>query len=214
MRVEIPLKSTKLIGERGTIAIPLLATSLEALLWQYGTIAILFSFTLFRHMFIPTTWKIFLILGNWTEGGPLGYVPSGGLIYWLLPPFYFPDCKDRFRLCVYGAYIITSCVLAAWCTLQKEDHDYNPVKMAEDLLGPTGVTRAGKYSGEWKDGDEALRSELQKVIPAATVVGGVILGTLCVFCDMLHLLGGGHSLLGLTIIVETYLNQARRRRIN
>ena len=199
MRVEIPLRSRINIGERGTIPIPLLVTCIEPLIWNYGSIGFLFSLTLLRHIFIPTTWKIILMFGTWTEGGSLGYVPTGGLIYWILPPVYFPECRDTRRLWVYSAYIIILCISTSRCAIDKEDHDFNPDKMTDDLLGPTGVTRAGKYND--KEADENLRQELHRVIPIASVLGGLVLGSICVLCDLLNLLGGGHSLLTFTLII-------------
>ena len=63
----------------------------------------------------------------------------------------------------------------------------------------TEVTRAGEF-GE-KEADEALKAELQRVIPVATIFGGIVLGSICVLCDVLHLLGGGHSMLAFVNII-------------
>jgi protein transport protein SEC61 subunit alpha len=208
VRVEIPLRSTVKVGERGTIPIPLFVTSMEPLIWNYGSIGCLFSFTLLRHMYVPTTWKIFLIFGTWAEGGSLGYTPTGGLIYWLLPPAYFPECEDGLRIWVYGIYIITSCVLISRCTIER-DHDFNPDKMAEDLLGPTGVTLAGVDKERAAD---ELRRELHKIIPITTVLGGLILGSVCVSSDVLHLLGGGHSLLGLEVLISSVFEMRKKEK--
>ena len=186
---------------------------MDPLHWNYHAIHTLTGLTMFRQIFIPTTWRILLKWGTWDSGGEyLPMTPSGGLVYWFVPPYMFPTCLNPYRTWIYGIYIIGSCVISARCTITQDDHEYNPDKMVEDLLGPTGVTMAGKPD---EKADDALRQELCRILPVATILGGLIVGSICVFCDVLNILGGGHAMLiGTSVVWSIYeMRKDEKKRI-
>ena len=152
-----------------------------------------------------------MIWGKWEEGGPFGLTATGGLLYWLLPPTYIP-IEHTTKIWVYSVYTVICCISASRFAIQNEYHEFNPQKMTDDLVIATEVTRAGKYYGE-EEADKALKAELQRVIPTATVLGGFALGSICVLCDLFDLLGGGHSMLASVNIIFSVFEIWKKEKI-
>lgn len=92
---------------------------------------------------------------------------------------------------VYIGYILVTCIIATYRSVNDEEHEDNPHAVVDDLLGPTYLTMPGKHD----DPDEALRIEVLRLMSAATILGALAMGIVCVACDILNIIGGGQNML-------------------
>jgi len=94
--------------------------------------------------------------------------------------------------------MLSVCAFLSHWSLRDEDCDENPEKLIQDLLGPTHITMAG-VKGE--DSDEALKKEVKRLVPVASTLGGLVLGTICVVSEILGVIGGAQGMLIATSIM-------------
>lgn len=128
----------------------------------------------------------------------LELIPISGLCYWLTPPTLNTLTFDPFRVFVYIIYMLTACAFLSRISIRFESCEENPQRVIDDLLGPTHLTMAGVREG---DSDEALKQEVNKLIPVAAILGGIALGVICVVSDILGVIGGAQGMLVATSII-------------
>jgi preprotein translocase subunit SecY len=125
-------------------------------------------------------------------------VPVAGLSYWLSPPTWRTLLTDQFRSFVYITYVLLTCATLSRLAIGDEECEENPDNVTADLLGPTQVTFA---SITIPNPDAALKKEIQRLIPAASVLGGLVLGCIFVASDVFGVIGGGQGMLVTTSIL-------------
>jgi preprotein translocase subunit SecY len=149
-----------------------------------------------KYIFFPElNWRILNFLGTWKQSQSL-LIPVSGVCYWLTPPTWSKLFQDPLQVSVYSSYILLTSAIFSYLSVNKDDHKDNPETVIDELLGPTDLTMAGKF----KDPDEALRQEIRRVVPVATVLGGLTWGLVWILSDILEVTGGGH---GMLLIAET-----------
>jgi preprotein translocase subunit SecY len=149
-----------------------------------------------KHIFFSElNWRVLNFLGTWQQSQSI-LIPVSGICYWLTPPTWSKLFKDPLQVSVYICYILLTSAIFSHLSVNKNDYEDNPESVIEDLLGPTDLTMAGKF----EDSDEALRQEIRRVIPIATVLGGLMWGLIWILSDILEVTGGGQ---GMLLIAET-----------
>jgi preprotein translocase subunit SecY len=103
---------------------------------------------------------------------------------------------DRLRIFVYITYVLlTSALFSRWA-IGGEDCDENPENVIADLLGPTQITLATMGNP-----DETLRTEVRRLVPTASILGGLALGCVCVTSDVFGEIGGEQGMLVATSVI-------------
>jgi protein transport protein SEC61 subunit alpha len=150
------------------------------------------------YIFFPeNNWRIIKFMGTWEQQQSRQELsPISGLCYWLTPPTWLKLFKDPFQVFIYISYVLLTSTIFSYISVINEEHSDNPETVIFDLLGPTNLT----ISGNLKDSDEILKQEIRKLIPVATVLGGLTWGLLWVLSDILEVTGGGQ---GMLLLVET-----------
>ena len=161
---------------------------------------------------VPEIWlKWFWFLSVWEihESKP-ELVPVSGFCYWLTPPTWRTLLTDPFRSFIYITSVLLTCALISRLSINNEDCEENPDNVTADLLGPTQVTLATVTAS---NPDEALRKEVQRLVPAASILGGLIMGCMYVVSDVFGVIGGGQGTLIITSILyggyEMWLKEAK-----
>lgn len=107
--------------------------------------------------------------------------------------------------------MLSVCAFLSRWSIRDEDCEENPEKLIQDLLGPTHLTMAG-VKGE--DSDEALKKEVKRLVPVASILGGLVLGIICVVSEILGVIGGTQGMLIATSIMysvyESWLKEQGR----
>ena len=147
----------------------------------------------------PEIWeKWFRFLGTWEmDESKYEFGPVTGLCYWLTPPTWRTLLADRLRTFVYITYVLLTCALLSRWAISDEDCEENPENVIADLLGPTQITLAIMGPNP----DEALKREVRRLVPTASILGGLALGCICVTSDVFGVIGGGQGMLVTTNII-------------
>jgi protein transport protein SEC61 subunit alpha len=150
------------------------------------------------YIFFPEIdWRIVKFMGIWEQHqARQELIPISGLCYWLTPPTWSKLSRDPFQVFIYVSYVLLTSTIFSHISVINEDHSDNPETVIYELLGPTELTMSGKH----KDSDEALKQEIRRLVPVATVLGGLIWGLIWILCDILEISGGGQ---GMLLIAET-----------
>ena len=136
------------------------------------------------------------LLGQWaeTEGGQS--YPTGGLSYYVSPPKDFQDVlKDPFHALFYIVFMLSACALFAktWIEISGS----GPRDVARMLRENKVVIRGYR--------DKSTLHVLNRYIPTAAAFGGMCVGALSIFADLLGAIGSGTGILmAVTIIYELY----------
>lgn len=161
---------------------------------KYAGVSQLKSLSQFWYYLNPeTTNIIYRFLGIWkpNESNPSELVAISGLAYWLTPPTTDSISQALLQAIVYIAYVLATCIITSHLSVHEADNLDSPDTLAEDLLAATHLTLAGKH----EDSDEALRREVLRLVPVATILGALAMGSMCVVSDIFEIIGGGHSML-------------------
>jgi preprotein translocase subunit SecY len=89
---------------------------------------------------------------------------------------------------------------ALFSCISAETSDLSANNVADGLIMFNKVTMAGQT----RDSDLALRQELKRVVPVASILGGLVLGFICIVTDILGVIGGGQGMLLATNIIHGY----------
>lgn len=183
-RVEIPLKSSRQRGMRGSYPVRLFYTSNMPIMLQS---ALASNYFLISQMLYSRFSDNILvgILGKWEprEGSAQLYA-SSGIAYYMSPP---EDLKaailDPIHMAVYIAFMLTAC--AVFSKTWIEVSGSAPRDVAKQLK-EQGLVMAGHR-------DQGMYRELKRVIPTAAAFGGACIGALSVISDLIGALGSGKS---------------------
>ena len=136
------------------------------------------------------------LLGRWeeTEGGQS--VPVGGLSYFVSPPRNFVDVvRDPFHALFYIVFMLSACAIFAktWIEISGS----GPRDVARQLREQKMVIRGFR--------DKSVLHVLNRYIPTAAAFGGMCVGALSIFADLLGAIGSGTGILmAVTIIYDMW----------
>lgn len=193
-RVNVPVKSSRYRGQIGSYPIKLFYTSNMPIIFQTSLVSSLFGIS---HMLSSSMQDNFLVrlLGHWSnESGRTS--PVSGLCYYLSTPESLSDvAADPIRAIFYLVFMLTTCALFSKYWLNFSESSAKDV--AKSL-------REQKYIMPGQRNDSMVK-ELNRYIPTAAVVGGMMLAALSVMADFLGALGSGTGiLLAVTTIYQYF----------
>lgn len=121
---------------------------------------------------------------------------EGGLAYYLMPPDRVSDIiYDPVHFIIYVIFIISSCALFAHFWLELSG------RSATDILRQF---HENNYALAGIKSEESIYKVLKKNIPIAAVLGGIFIGLLSVFSDLIGCIGSGTGLLLVVNIIYSY----------
>jgi len=200
-RVEIPVKSSRQRGMRGSYPVRLFYTSNMPIMLQS---ALASNYFLVSQMLYSRFSDNVLIrlLGVWEprEGSAQLYA-SSGVAYYMSPP---QDIKaailDPIHFAFYLAFMVTAC--AVFSKTWIEVSGSAPRDVAKQLK-EQGLVMAGHR-------DQSMYRELKRVIPTAAAFGGAVIGLLSVGSDLIGALGSGTGILLAVTIIYGYFEMAAK----
>lgn len=185
-RVEIPVKSSKQRGMRGSYPVRLFYTSNMPIMLQS---ALASNFFLISQMLYQRFSDNLLVklLGVWDRGeGSSQLYAASGIAYYMSPP---TDLKaallDPVHAAVYIVFIMTACALFSKTWIEVSGSA--PRDVAKQLK-EQGLVMAGHR-------EQSMYKELKRVIPTAASFGGACIGALSVASDLIGALGSGTGIL-------------------
>jgi protein transport protein SEC61 subunit alpha len=202
-RVEIPVKSSRQRGMRGSYPVRLFYTSNMPIMLQSALSSNIFLISQALYSRFSDNLLVRLI-GVWEprEGSAQLYATSGLAYYMCVlntnvcpprsadssrsPPLNFTEALlDPIKTAVFVAYMLVAC--AVFSKTWIEVSGSSPRDVAKQLK-EQGLIMAGHR-------EQSMYKELKRVIPTAAAFGGACIGALSVFSDLLGALGSGTGIL-------------------
>ncbi|KAF2804657.1 SecY protein [Mytilinidion resinicola] len=200
-RVEIPVKSEKQRGMRGSYPVRLFYTSNMPIMLQSALSSNVFMVS--QMLFQRFDDNLFVrLMGVWEAREGSGQLfATSGLAYYMSPPLSFTDALlTPLHTSIYILYMLVAC--AVFSKTWIEVSGSAPRDVAKQLK-EQGLMMAGHR-------DQSMYRELKRVIPTAAAFGGACIGALSIMSDLLGALGSGTGiLLAVTIIYGYYETAAK-----
>ena len=186
-RVEIPVKSQRQRGMRGSYPVRLFYTSNMPIMLQSALSSNIFLISQMLFQRFSDNLLVRLI-GVWESRdgqGPQLHAVSG-IAYYMSPPFSVSEALlDPIHTAVYLIYIIAACALFSKTWVEVSGS--SPRDVAKQLK-EQGLVMAGHR-------EQSMYRELKRVIPTAAAFGGAVIGLLSCVSDLMGALGSGTSIL-------------------
>ncbi len=207
MRVEVPVSYARYRGFRGKFPLKLLYVS---------NIPVIFAAALFGNIYFVSQiiWSRYNsgntnfwlnLIGQFKTTGTQ-FEPTGGLVYYVVPPNNLPSVlSDPLRATVYAGLLILFCVFFAMTWVEVGGMDANTV--AKQLLD------SGMQIEGFRRSQIPIRQLLQRYIPVVTILGAIIIGAIAASADFLGAFGSGTGILLTVGIIEQYYQILVRERI-
>jgi preprotein translocase subunit SecY len=207
LRVEVPVSYARYRGFKGKFPLKLLYVSNIPVIFAaalFGNIYFISQIIWSRYNQTNTNFWLNLI-GQFTTAGTQ-YQPTGGLVYYVVPPNSLSGVmSDPIRAGVYAGLLILFCVFFAVTWVEVGGMDSNTV--AKQLLD------SGMQIEGFRRSQMPIRQLLQRYIPVVTVVGAIIIGVIAASADFLGAFGSGTGILLTVGIIDQYYQILVRERI-
>jgi len=207
LRVEVPVSYARYRGFKGKFPLKLLYVSNIPVIFAaalFGNIYFISQIIWSRYNQTNTNFWLNLI-GQFTTAGTQ-YQPTGGLVYYVVPPHNLSGVmSDPIRAGVYAGLLILFCVFFAVTWVEVGGMDSNTV--AKQLID------SGMQIEGFRRSQMPIRQLLQRYIPVVTVVGAIVVGVIAASADFLGAFGSGTGILLTVGIIEQYYQILVRERI-
>jgi len=207
MRVEIPVSYARYRGFKGKFPLKLFYVS---------NIPVIFAAALFGNIYFISQliWQRYNntnsnfwlnLLGKFVIQGQQ-YQPSGGLVYYVVPPRSIAlVAQDPIRALVYTILLIIGCVFFAVTWVEVGGMDSAAV--ARQLLD------SGMQIEGFRRSEIPIRQMLERYIPTVTIIRAILIGLIAGSADFLGAFGSGTGILLTVGIIEQYYQILVQERI-
>ena len=150
---------------------------------------------------------VFSWIGQFEEGAQDAASPTGGILYYLIPPRSLDlTVTDPIRGLV---YVITfTAIVTVFSRLWVELGGLSARTAAKNLLA------ADVQVPGFRRSEGSVEMLLNKYIPSLTIISGIIVGLLASLSDILHLFGSGTGLLLMVNIMVTYYQTLVKEKVD
>ena len=191
-RIEIPVKSNRFRGQRGTYPVKLFYTSNMPIMLESALTSNVFIISQMLWQRFPDNLFVKL-LGIWE---PLDETTqmhaTSGIVYYMSPPRTLKlALLDPIHTAVYILFIISVCALFSKTWIEVSGS--GPRDVARQLKDQQMVIAGHR--------EQSMYKELKRVIPTAAAFGGAVLGLLSVCADLMGALGSGTGILMAVTII-------------
>ncbi|KAG2204811.1 SecY subunit of pre protein translocase [Mucor mucedo] len=194
-RFELPVKSNRLRGQRGSYPIKLFYTSSMPVMLQSALFANIFLISQTLYTYFGNNILI-RILGVWeplAESNQL--VATGGVVYYLSAPHSLSEAIfDPIHTIIYGAITVIICAYLSnvWVNVSGSSPRDVAKTLKDQQLAIAGFR------------DASMVKELKRVIPVAAAFGGALLAAVALVGDIFGAIGSGAGILMTVMIVFQY----------
>ena len=196
-RKEIKIASKRIPGHYITQPVKLFYCSNTPIILESALVSNLYFI---RQILYKRYKNFFLIrlLGQWQDAEGGQSIPIGGLAYYISPPRDLVDfLSDPLHSIFYVLFILISSALFAktWVDLSGKSSRDIARSLRENQYYLEGI----------RENEENIYEQLNRTIPAAATLGGMSIGILTIFADLMGAIGSGTGiLLAVTIIYEYF----------
>jgi protein transport protein SEC61 subunit alpha len=196
-RVNLQVKYQKYRGQEGAYPIKLFYTANMPIVLQTALVSNIYFISQMLYNAAPTN-VLVRLLGTWQDGRTdyPGPIPVGGIAYLISPPFSFTEIMyDPFHAIFYLIFLLTACAIFSKTWIEISHQSARDV--ARQFRSEQIIMKGHRESS-------AIRV-LNRYIPTAAALGGVVIGAISVLADFLGAIGSGTGiLLAVTIVFQYY----------
>lgn len=196
-KTELTIKPKQVKGSDQSYPIKLFYTSNMPIILQSSLLSNFFMLSQMLHQRFGDN-IIVNIVGRWTTPEyTSSRIPIGGLVYYISPPGTISDMvADPIHSFTYVSFMLLSCAFFSYIWISISGSSSKDV--AQKLL-QNGMVIKGHET------PKSMEQHLEKYIPISAAFGGMCIGALTLFADLLGALGSGTGiLLAVTIIHQYY----------
>merc|ERR1712216_1045246 len=194
-RVDLAVRSNKVRGMAQSYPIKLFYTSNTPVILQTALVSNLYFFSQLLYKRFKSNMLINL-LGQWQETDFSGQsIPVGGIVYYISPPGSLADIwEDPIHGMTYIVFVLgtTAMFSLMWIDVSGQ----SPKDVAKDM----------RDNGTFMPGhrESSMITVLNRYIPIAASCGGVCIGLLTIFADLVGAIGSGTGILMAVTIIYQY----------
>ncbi|KAF8519476.1 putative endoplasmic reticulum insertion protein SEC61 [Hysterangium stoloniferum] len=194
-RIEIPVKSNRFRGQRGSYPVKLFYTSNMPIMLESALTSNVFIVSQMLTNRFPDNFFVRL-LGVWEPLEDSAQLSAtGGVVYYMSPPRTITAALvDPVHTVLYITFMLSVCALFSKTWIEVSGS--GPRDVAKQLKEQQMVM-AGHREG-------SMYKELKRVIPTAAALGGAILGALSVVAELIGALGSGTGILMAVTTIYSY----------
>ncbi len=205
VRVELPVSYASYRGFRGRYPIKLLYVSNLPVIFASALFANIYFISQLLSAHFPNNFWVGLLGQYYTPSGGQPQ-PSGGLVYYVLPPRNILDVlSDPTRALVFTGIMVTFCVVFSLTWI--EVGGLGPRTIAKQLVDSgmqiPGFRRSGK----------PIEMVLNRYIPVVTILGGLVVGLIAAVADFFGVFGSGMGVLLTVGILYQYYQILMQERV-
>lgn len=200
-RIEIPVKSNRFRGQRGTYPVKLFYTSNMPIMLESALTSNVFIISQMLASRFPANLFVKL-LGVWEPLEDSAQLhATGGIAYYMSAPHSFKEVVgDPIHTAIYIAFTLTACALFSKTWIEVSGS--GPREVAKQLKDNQMVMAGHR--------DASMYKELKRVIPTAAAFGGATIGALSVCADLIGAFGSGTGILLAVTIIYSYFEIGMR----
>lgn len=204
-KIDIPLVSNKMRGIRHQYPIKLFYTSNTPIILQTALVSNLYLISQVLYRKYRTNFLV-RILGQWQDVEMGGHsIPIGGFAYYISPPKELADfIRDPLHAVAYLAFVMFSCAMFSkfWIEISGASAKEVAKQLVEQEMSIVGKR------------DSSIIKELNRYIPTAAALGGMIIGLLTIVADFMGAIGSGTGLLLAVNIIYEYFEMYKKEKKN
>jgi protein transport protein SEC61 subunit alpha len=191
-------------GAKQPFPVKLFYTSNIPIILQTAFVSNLYFFSQVLHRKFKGNYFVSFI-GKWQEYDMAGNAaPIGGLAYYISPPRDFVHIqRDPVHFLFYSLFVMGSCAILSriWIDISGQSPKDVSRQLQENDMTIQGMERG-----------DALIKHLSKNIVTAAAFGGICIGALCIFADVLGAIGSGTGIMLAVTIIYSYFEQITKER--
>lgn len=208
MRVEVPAAYSKYRGMRVRIPLKFLYASNVPVILASALFANVFFFTqiIWTRLSGSPEYSFLLSLLGRFKSTEYGLEPIGGLVYYLTPPRGLEEAlKDPIHTTLYISLLTILCVF--FSIIWVESSGISAKDQAQQLV------QSGLHIPGFRQSPKIIEQMLSRYIPIITILGGLAVGFIAAFADVLGALGSGMGILLSVGILNQYYQMLVQERM-
>ncbi|KAH9385270.1 protein transport protein SEC61 subunit alpha [Nematocida major] len=194
IKLDLPLESTQVKTKHMNWGIKLFYVSSTPIIIQNQAITAFYRISRFLFDKFPNKWFI-RIMGVWDLNESMMYVPVKGIAYYISPPAsVLAGLKSPVHFLIYAVFMLTTSALLAYYWV--EINENSPAEVGKQLSKQKLVVKG--YSAQ------GTQEMLNRYIPIAAILSGIIVGVISIVSDLLDTIGSGQNIILAVSIIGQY----------
>ncbi|KAI5180038.1 protein transport protein SEC61 subunit alpha [Nematocida sp. AWRm80] len=194
IKLDLPLESMQAKTPQVKWGIKLFYVSSTPILIQNQILTTFYRISRLLSDKLPTKWYT-KALGIWDVNDSMVYVPISGIAYYISPPTnILTALKSPIHSIIYAVFMLGTSALLAYYWVEMNEN--SPAAVGKQLSNQKLVVVGHSTQG--------TQDILNRYIPIAAILSGIIVGAICIMSDLLDTIGSGQNIILAVSIIGQY----------